>query len=70
MAKTARLVLIDREMFIKQQQLSESADLPLAIERSVFHLTQSVGFNPINFCNDPRHILIERCGYLTLEAAG
>jgi hypothetical protein len=70
MAKTARLVLIDRETLIEEQQLSQDANLPLAIERRIFHLAESVGLNPINFRNDPRHILIERCRYLTAEIAG
>jgi hypothetical protein len=60
MTEAACFVLIDREMFIEEQQLPQGADLSLAIERGVFHLAESVGLNPINVGNNPRHILIER----------
>jgi hypothetical protein len=70
MAETACFVLIDREVFIEDQQLPQGADLSLAIQTGAVHLAESVGLNPIDFGNDPRHILIERGGHLTAEVAG
>jgi hypothetical protein len=62
--------LIDREMFIEEQQLPQGADLSLAMEAGAFHLAESVSLNPIDGSNDPRHILIERGRHLTAEVAG
>src|SRR6266851_8345247 len=59
MAETACFVLMDREALIEEQQLSQGADLSLAIERGAVHLAESVGLNPIDVGNDPRHIPIE-----------
>jgi hypothetical protein len=69
MAKTASLVLIDREMLIEEQQLPERADLPLAVERGMFDLAESIGLNSIDVGNDPRHILVEGRRHLTAEIA-
>jgi len=69
MAEAARFVLIDRKMFVEEQQLPQGADLSLAIETSAVHLAESVGLNPIDVGNDPGHILIERGRHLTAEVA-
>jgi hypothetical protein len=59
MTKAARLVLIDREMLVKEQQLAESADLALAIERGLIDLAESVVFYPIKVGNDAGDLPIE-----------
>jgi len=60
MAETAGLVLMDGEMFIKEEQLSQHANLSLAIERVVFYLAERVCLNPVNFGLDSRHLPIKR----------
>jgi len=67
MAETARFVLIDGEMLIKEQQLSQRAHLPLSIERGLVHLPQRVGFNPIDFGRDPCYLVLEFRRHLPSE---
>jgi hypothetical protein len=54
-------------LYIASSALCRSASLLVPDSELVI---QGVGLNPINFRNDPCHILIERCRYLTAEVAG
>jgi hypothetical protein len=59
MAETASFVLINGEVFIEEQELSQGADLPLTIQRSGFGVVESVCFNPVKFCDDSCYLLIK-----------
>jgi hypothetical protein len=67
MTETASFVLIHREMLIEQQKLTQCADLPLPIERSLVHLAQGIGLNPIEVSNYSGDFLVEVGRHLCRE---
>jgi hypothetical protein len=67
MTETASFILLYREALIEQQQLSQSADLPLPIERSLVHLAQGIGLNAIEVSNDSGNFLVEVRRHLSRE---
>jgi hypothetical protein len=60
MAEAACLVLVDRQVLVKQQQLPERSDLPLSIQRGLIHLAERVGLNPVEVCYDSLHLAVKR----------
>jgi hypothetical protein len=59
MAETASLVLIHGEMLVNKQQLSPRANFSLRVKRSLAHLPECIGFNPIRVGNNPSDLLVK-----------
>jgi hypothetical protein len=59
MAETARFVLVDGEMFIKEEQLPQRVELSLPIERGLVHPPQRVRFNSIDLSDNASNVVVK-----------